>query len=159
MTVATLIGQSADLAATLFRSWASQPDPPGVDRFCTTLRANAPLLPLVYYCEWIDRWLMGDEVPGPGSVDGQHYQATCLSREETAELADRGRRQFAEEEWLAARLSEAANVWCPAGVSSVVIVVREVLEPSATDQETQAAAGVIPDWLICFGEADSGNIK
>ena len=62
MTIATFAGTAADAVAGLFRTWRDSPDPGAVDRFSLALRDNALSLPVVYFAEWIDRWLMGDIV-------------------------------------------------------------------------------------------------
>jgi hypothetical protein len=134
LTMATFAGASAVAVAALVRSWQTASDPAAVDRFCAVLREHAQSLPIVYFCEWLDRWLMGDRVPGPEAVEGRRYQATCLSPEQALAWADRGAGQFPEEEWLASRLREAARGGFGTEPRAVVIV-REVLDVSATDKE------------------------
>jgi hypothetical protein len=101
----------------------------------------------MYFAEWVDRWLMGDLVPGPGAVEGRRFQATCLSPPLALQWADQCGSQVAEQNWLANRLREAASGWCEGAGPYVLVVVREVFGPSATDEELQAAAGTIPAWL------------
>src|SRR5262245_48229298 len=123
--VATLAGNAAPVIASIFASWRADPtcvDRTVVDRFCATLRANGASLPVVYFSEWIDRWLMGDRVPGPEAVWGVRFQTSCFSREEAIEWAARCGSQFQEEAWLAARLREAASAWS-GRVEQVVVVV------------------------------------
>ena len=104
LTMATLAGQSAAVVAARFDQWRSAPDPAAVDRLCAAIRKHALSLPVVYFAEWVDRWLMGDSVPGPGAVEGRRFQATCLSPGQAAGWAGRCGGQFAEQGWLAARL-------------------------------------------------------
>jgi hypothetical protein len=130
----------------LFQEWRSgQPfDPETVDRFCQQLPAHGAELPVVYFCEWVDRWLMGDQVPGSGAVQGSRFQVTCLSRAGAQLQARQCGNQFEEQKWLASRLREAATSW--AGEEpAVVVVVREVLGGSTTDEEIRASLRVIPD--------------
>src|SRR5687767_11004126 len=94
LIVATFAGDSAVAVVTRFRSWAAHADAAAVDRFCAGLRNHGDSLPVVYFCEWIDRWLMGNQVPGPGGVNGERYQTTCLTPEEAISLSDRCGQQF-----------------------------------------------------------------
>src|SRR5262245_31595028 len=101
LTVATLGGDPAAAVEALWRSWQSSPspDPAPVDRFCQQLRANGAVLPVVYFCEWVDRWLMGDQVPGPGAVDGKRFQVACLSPGQALSWAGQCGEQFPEQQW------------------------------------------------------------
>ena len=106
LTVATFAGESAVAVTDLFRLLRTDYDLAAVDRFCATLRDNGRSLPVVYFCEWVDRWLMGDLVPGPDAAEGRKYQATCLSPEQAIAWAERCGHQFPEQEWLAARFGD-----------------------------------------------------
>jgi hypothetical protein len=64
-TVATLAGQAAHAVAARSQQWHAIPDAEAVDRLCVSLRENALSLAILYFAEWVDRWLMGDDVPGP----------------------------------------------------------------------------------------------
>jgi hypothetical protein len=148
--IATLAGDAAAVTASLFDSWrnvASDVDVVAVDRFCTALRGNATSLPIVYFSEWIDRWLMSDAAPGPGTVEGRRFQATCFTRSEAMDWAGKCGNQFQEQQWLAARLREATLAWSELADRVVVLVVREVLDGSTADGEMQASFGVVPGWL------------
>ena len=90
---------------------------------------------------------MGDLVPGPGAVEGRQFQATCLSSALATGWADRCGTQFAEQGWLASRLREAAVGWGRLAEPYAVVVIREVIDTSPTDDEVQAAASSIPAWL------------
>ena len=116
--------------------------------FCQSLRENGTSLPILYFSEWIDRWLMGDHVPGPGMVEGRRFQATCLTREEAIDWAGRCGDQHQEQTWLAARLREAASAWCELADGALIVVVREVLEGSTTDDEVHASLRSLPAWLL-----------
>ena len=71
LMVATLAGQSAVAVSGLFEKWRAVVDPEAVDRLCLSIRENALSLSVVYFAEWVDRWLMGDLAPGPGAVEGE----------------------------------------------------------------------------------------
>jgi len=76
LTVATLMGESALTVKAQFERWRSAYDPEVVDAFCLSLQKNALFLKVVYFARWIDRWLMGDQLPGPGAVDGRRFCVT-----------------------------------------------------------------------------------
>ncbi len=149
LTVTTIAGDAGATAEQLFRTWREGPAPDrvAVDRFCERVRANGSVLPIVFFCEWIDRWLMGDLIPGPGAVEGRRYQVTCLSPTEATAWAGRCGHQFPEQKWLARRLREAAAAWKLVADHRAVIVVREVLDVSTTDAEVTAALRGVPAWL------------
>lgn len=147
LTVATLAGEAASAAKVLFRSWQSRPNPPAIDRLCDGLRGGGLSLPVVFFCEWADRWSMGDVAPGLGAVEGQRYAAICLTPAQANARAGRCGRQFPEQEWLAAHLREAAVAWVGVCEPRVVVVVREVIGPSTTDAEATASLRIVPRWL------------
>lgn len=147
LTVASLAGDSAVVVARRFDSWTNRVDPVALDKFCGYLREHGTSLPVIYYCEWLDRWLMGDLVPGPVSVKGHRYQAACLSREQALAWADKCGQQFPEQEWLATRLREAAAGWGSIAQRIAVIVVREMLGPTTRDEELAASLANVPEWL------------
>src|SRR5207248_11179845 len=98
------------MVSALFRAWRTARAAGGeaatddaIDDFGERLRSNYAALPVVYFCEWIDRWLMGDQVPGPAAVAGRRFQASCMSPEDAAEGAGRCGSQFPEQLWQAAR--------------------------------------------------------
>jgi len=69
-----------------------------------------------------------------------------MSGPEAMAWADHCPDQFVEQQWLASRLREAAATW-PTPERAVVII-REVLAASATDDEILCAQRIIPDWLL-----------
>jgi hypothetical protein len=154
MMVATLAGQAAVAITAQFEKWRSAPDPAAVDHLCVAIRDNALSLSVVYFTEWLDRWLMGDQVPGPGVVQGSRFQATCLSPAQAIEYAGQVINQHAEQGWLVSRLREAAAGWGGVAEPYAVIVVREVVGPSADDDEIKAAAESIPAWLPLIERRD-----
>jgi hypothetical protein len=149
LTVATVIGESAERVFALFRSWALNPAPERIDNFAVALRDNALSLPVVYFCEWADYWLMGgDLVPGSGVVEGRRYQAACLSPAQALAWAERCGQQFQEQEWLAARLREAVLSWQGViGEQLAVVVLREVVGGAMSDEEVRESLTGVPEWL------------
>jgi hypothetical protein len=148
--IATLAGEAAEATVNLFRSWRNAVpavDTAAVDRLCVSLRNNAASLPIVYFSEWIDRWLMGDRVPGPGVIEGKRFQATSFSRAEAIDWASQCGNQFQEHDWLATRLREAASAWSGLVDQVVIVVVREVFDVSTKDDELRASLSAVPRWL------------
>jgi hypothetical protein len=90
---------------------------------------------------------MGNLVPGPNAVEGRRFQAACLSPEQAVAWASQCGDQFSEQEWLAARLREAAAGWGTVAEQYAVVVIREVLGGSTTDEEVQASLDSVPEWL------------
>src|SRR5215213_571670 len=144
-TIATLSGQAALSVASTFEWWRAAPEPIAVDRLCAAVRGNALSLAVVYFAEWVDRWLMGDTLPD-ARVQGRSFEAACFTREEVYAWAARCGGKFPEQEWLACRLREAAGAGAVSG-HAVVIVFREVVGPSATVEELRQATEEIPSWL------------
>ncbi len=96
---------------------------------------------------------MGDQVPGPGLVDGRRFCVTCFSPNQANEWAERCGSQFVEQTWFAARLREAATGWSELTKPYTVIVIREVMDASALDDEVRAVANILPEWLTPPGMA------
>lgn len=147
LVVATLAGEAASAVIALFRSWTPAADPAAIDLFCGRLRDNGDSLPVVYFSEWVDRWLMGDLVPGPAAAAGHRCEAVCLSPAQAIAWAEGCGDQFPEQGWLAARLREAARGWGSVAKRYAVVVVREVIGPSTADDEVRASLGAVPAWL------------
>lgn len=157
MMVETLAGQAAVAVTKQFETWRSTPNPEAVDRLCAAIRDNALSLSVVYFTEWVDRWLMGDQVPGPGAVQGGRFQATCLSPAQALDYAGQVVNQHAEQRWLVSRLREAAAGWGGVAEPYAIVIVREVVGPSAGDDEIQAAAQSIPAWLPLATKLDDAR--
>lgn len=147
LMIATLAEAAANQVRDVFSGWRTNPDPAALDRFCVALRDNCLSLSVLYFAEWVDRWLMGDLIPGPDACEGSRFQAACMSPNEARAWAGRCGQQFPEQESLAARLREAAAAWEGTLEPRVVLVVREVVGPSATDEEIIASLRQAPPWL------------
>jgi hypothetical protein len=150
LMLATIIGESATATARLFQSWQTADqgaDPADVDRFCAVLRENGAALPIVYFCEWVDAWLMGDLLPAATAAQGHRFQAACLTPEQAVEWAGRCGHQFPEQDWLASRLREAVGAWDVLAAQRLILLVREVLGGSITDDEVRHSLKIVPDWL------------
>jgi hypothetical protein len=147
LTVVTVAGNSAVAIIERFNQLRSVPDAELLDQLCETVRNECVSLPIIYFTEWLDRWSMGNLVPGPGAVEGGRFQATTLAPGEALAWADQCGRQHQEQEWFAARLREAATAWEGMAEQYVVIVVREVIGGSTTDGELRDSFSRVPAWL------------
>jgi hypothetical protein len=146
--VALVAGRTAVTIAALFQTWRRAVHVPGkVDKFCNDLRTHSSALPVLYYSEWIDRWLGSDAFPEPQIVSGRRFEACCLPAVRVREWSKQVDRQFPEQEWFANRIREASRAWQPSMSESVVLIVREVLGGSATDEEIAQSFLSIPEWL------------
>jgi hypothetical protein len=123
-----------------------------IDDFSHVLLANATGPPVVYFCQWMDSWLMGDKVPGPGTLSGQRFQASCLSSSDAAAWAAKCGEQFDEERWLAIRLQEAVKACQPSVDTAVLVILREVLGASISDEDMAASLSEVPAWLKDFAK-------
>lgn len=65
--------------------------------------------------------------------------------------ADRIYNQFDEQKILKARLREAANAWEKLVKERVIVVIREVWDVFARDEQYLAAFQIVPTWLY-FGQ-------
>jgi len=150
LIIAAIAGNSAKLITRQMQQWRQtlpMTELAAVDRFCDRLRDHVDSMPIVYYCEWIDRWLMADRVPGPYKVHGQRYQLATYSRAEAHLWADGCNDESQEEHWLASRLREAATAWSLMADEVVILVVRDVISRTVTDEYDVLSLGEIPDWL------------
>lgn len=144
-TVAAIAGKAGAAVAALCRAWSLAQFDGQLSTLVRLLRTNGAALPVVYFCEWIDRWLMGDALPEPVARD-QNLEVTWGSAGEASTWATQCGRQFPEELWLAARLGEAAQS-APPNSECVVLLVREVLGATPTDDEVMVACQTVPAWL------------
>jgi hypothetical protein len=146
--VASLGGVAAQAMLDMFNLWrGSAVEKAKVDRFCEALLANKNSLPILGYCEWIDRWLMGDLLPGPDAVEGHRFQVTCMLPAAAEAWASRCGNQWPEQVWLANRLREIAMSWGETVERRLVLVVREVLDVSTFDEQVADSVRQFPNWL------------
>jgi hypothetical protein len=147
LTIATIAGNAAIAIGNLFDALRVNPNPSAVDQLCASVRDNGLALPMVYFCEWTDRWLMGDLVPGPDKLEGLQFEATCLSPQQAVAWAGRCGNQFQEQEWFATRLHEAAIGWGSVAERYAIVVIRHVIGGWATDDEVSQSLSTVPQWL------------
>jgi hypothetical protein len=151
-TVATIGGYSAAAVRQIFTAWEmampkdSEEANPAVDRFCEALRDRRKDLPILYYCEWIDRWSFGDDAWESTWHVGHRFWTCCMSTETAISLAARPC-QHREQKWVSRRFLEAGRAQSPLAKDAVIVVMREVFSGSATDDEIVDALNAVPQWL------------
>lgn len=176
ITVAKVAGLSADLIADRFREWslarrAAKPTEWSPEQWPHTVRAHADRLigqlrshahspPVVDYIEWVDMWAMGDlfqrwlarpDGPPPfivytNKVEIYAYplpDGGCLA----GHLANSGAQQFPEYDLFVQRLREAVTAWEKLVDRAILVVLRDVVGASVSDDEIKASLTVVPDWL------------
>jgi len=133
------------MVAALFRKWHSTEDASeqdavrsAVDTFAKQLQDHGGIPPVVYYCEWFDYWSMCDLLHFGTMVGGKQFEASCGSRRDAIVQAEQYRNQFPEQQWLTTRFREAAEAWQLLAESATVVILRQVLRPSYTDEEVVA---------------------
>ncbi len=134
------------MVAGLFRKWhstegISEQDSvqSAVDAFAKQLKDRGGIPRVVYYCEWFDYWSMGDLLHFGTVVAGKQFEASCGSRRDAMTRAEQYRNQFPEQQWLTTRLREAAEAWHLWAEPATVVILRQVLGPSYTDQDVKAS--------------------
>jgi hypothetical protein len=88
----------------------------------------------------------------PSIPSASNCGLTARTPEESATWASQCGDQFPEQRWLASRFQEASEAWRPLVVSTVIVVLREVLGGSATDEEVTASLKGVPQWLAAGNE-------
>lgn len=147
VTVLTLGGTTAEFVIERIQSWRTTADLNAIDSLCGLLRLNGDKPSVLFFDEWVDGWLMGDALPGPGAVLGREYQITYLEVEQVEAVAEQVGTQWVEQKRYASRLREAAGVWSPEGVDRVVVVIRLVVWGSYTNEEIVQSMAIVPEWL------------
>ncbi len=155
-TVAKVGGDAGRAVGERLRAWAALGDAErdaAVTAFALGLRANAHVPPVVSFCEWADLWLMGDTlrslVEGSGGVYlvADRFSLGVCDDLDAVRRLPRDGWQYDEQAAFAARLREAADEWKLVVPDGVIVVVREVLGPSADDDEVRVSLAGVPGWL------------
>jgi hypothetical protein len=168
IVLSKVAGAAAVHIRTQFQRWQSaligcgKEAPPGsheipvsvrnrIDQFANALREHAAQPPVVYYSEWADLWSGGDLLPGlyspePVTISGTRVEACCHEADQVQAAIAR-LPQTQEEAWLQARLREALDAWQELLDDQVLIVIREPLGGSVTDDGLTASLTGVPEWL------------
>jgi hypothetical protein len=176
ITVAKVGGTAADAVARRLRQWSAarlttNPDewsneqwPEQVrhaaDQFADQLRANGLAPPVVYFVEWADMWSMGDlftdwlqppDAPLPLIIHGDQFQLYAYGLPDGGRLAEHlagaGPQQVPESEWLVGRLREAVGAWEGLVERSVLVVLRQTVGGSVSNEELLDSLDAVPSWL------------
>jgi hypothetical protein len=133
-----------------------------MDAFAVGLRSEGNVPPVVYFSEHVDTWLMGDFwnlLPAGGDpcfVCGNKFQLACYSLADEDALQKvleeslrpkTSRKQPQEYHWFRARLLEAVRAWRPLVEGGLLVILREVLGGTATDEEVQQSLLRTPPWI------------
>lgn len=114
-------------------------------------------MPVAYFNQHIDHWSAGDQIQSHlGGAKARVWhdagELWCYR------LPDRGRlikqngsaaksAQFAESEWLANRLIEAARAYDKVWPMAVLLINRQAVAASLTDEELKSNAAKLPKWI------------
>ena len=132
-----------------------------MDRLVSVLFQHALDLPTMYFCQYADAWSLGSFVqchvggwPGLIEVGSAKHSLALVpvaAEEKTLKArltkALRKRKMTQEDRWFLVNLREAVDAWSPLCVDSAIIVVRELLGGSWLNEEVEASAKVLPEWL------------
>ena len=156
ITVLKIVGTAGAVLCETVRSLRAAPESADrTDSLARQLLAHRTELPVVSYVEWVDRWLMGDDVPGLFEriggvvVAGRAFEIGACDPPELVNGLPTEGWQFDEQTILVRRLREVAAEWRPLARPAVLVVIREVLGASALDEEVRAAAASadVPEWI------------
>jgi hypothetical protein len=176
ITIAKLAGVSGDIAFQRLCAWsaARRADDPNLwspeqwpepmrqeaDDFAERVRAHGLALPVCYFVEWADLWSMGDlfsrwltplNCSRPIGVYANRFEIFAYDLPDGGRLADSlaaaGPQQFAESDWFVTRLREAVNAWDKLVTRATLVVLRNVVDASALDEEVTASLQARPVWL------------
>ncbi|MGV3531360.1 MAG: hypothetical protein ACO1QR_03250 [Chthoniobacteraceae bacterium] len=155
ITIAKIGGDGALAIDEMVRAWSQSRTNDGgsevtdgrVDDFVLRLKAAHAEFPVSYYCEWIDRWSMGDAFDGPLRASGKRFEITCFSPKEAILRGRAIHPQWPEQKWLATRLGEAGAAWGTITGVSTILLIRESIGPSADDEEYRLSETKIPSWV------------
>jgi hypothetical protein len=136
-----------------------------MDAFAAALRADAHRPPVVFFSEHMDLWSMGDlfaACAGPAAgglveVCSDRLQVACYRLPDGGVLAGSLERSFRrkrirernpqEERWFRLLLLEAVRAWEGLVGEAALVVLREVLGPTMTDEELKNSFAAVPDWV------------
>jgi hypothetical protein len=172
ITIAKIGGVGGNIALERIRTWADarntgnpslwEPNqwPEEVrnnaDEFCDRLREHGYALPVIHFVEFCDTWTSGYEFErwlnpkGPIRIHANRHEifAWPLPDEDLiAHFASAGPQQYQETDYFIARLREAVGAWQNLVQSSVLMVLRFVIDVSASDEQVTASLDRCPEWL------------
>jgi hypothetical protein len=176
ITVAKLGGVGADIVLERFRNWSEvrkvvhphlwSPEQwpedarRKADDFAERLRTHGFAPPVVYFVEWSDLWSMGDlfehwltpaDGPMPHGIHANRYELFAYGLPDGGRLArylaSAGPQQWSETDWFIGRLRDAVEAWQALVDRAAIVVLRQVVDGSALDEEVKASLRSPPAWL------------
>ena len=172
-TIVKLVGPAATDAADRFDRWwkargSDDPNSFGADQWSVSIRREASEyvstlvehrwgMPVAYFSQHVDLWTMGGGIVGrrPGEPEPEVWHDTgqlwCHRLPDGGKLIQCWRpverAQFQEGEWLARRLLEAAEAYDKLWPVAVLLVNRNSIGVSPSDDELKLAAAKLPTWI------------
>jgi hypothetical protein len=172
-TIIKLVGPAATDAASRFDHWrtARRSDDPScftqgdwrpsvrraAARYLTRLADHRWEMPVVYFSQHVDLWLAGGQIQvhlanTRARVWHDGGELWCYRLPDRGKLVKRNTAparsaQFPESEWLAHRLIEAVRAYDKLWPQATLLVNRQAVTASPTDEELKAAAAGLPKWL------------
>jgi hypothetical protein len=178
-TIAKIAGRSASALRERFMEWSAarkvrDPDSwspeqwpddcrRAVDSFAAALRSEGHKLPVIFFNEHVDMWLMGDFfrdcLPagvGTCQVCGDQFELACYSLPDEGRLAGvlkdslkrkNARKHPQEEQWFRVRLLEAVRAWELLHEEALLVTLRQVLDATVTDAEVLQSLLRTPPWV------------
>jgi hypothetical protein len=176
ITLAKIGGKAAEVVVRRLRAWSAarrtdlgdeqsnEQWPPDVrrqaDEFTERLRSHALAAPVIHFIEWVDPWSMGDlfahwltpsEGPPPSVVHGDRFELYGYALPDDGRLArylaSAGLQQFKESDWYVRRLQEAVESYSGVTDRAVILVARNVVASTVTDDDMKDSFARVPDWL------------
>lgn len=180
-TILKLVGPAATDAAARFDRWrrarrSTDPSsvgprdwPAPVRRAASTYFArlldHRTEMPIAYFSQHVDHWLAAGDLPHHLDDFKPHIwhdtgELWCYPLPERGRLVRRNAAaarsvKFPENKWLASRIIEAAQAYQKLWPKAVLLVNRQPITPSPSDDVLKAAAARMPRWLGRSATADS----
>ena len=172
-TILKLVGPAAEDASGRFDRWwkARRSDDLSCftpDDWAASVRRSAATyfvrliehrweMPVAYFSQHIDLWSAGGQIQchlGGAKAHVWHDagELWCYRLPDRGKLAKRNgsaakSSQFAESEWLAKRLIEAARAYDKLWPEAVLLINRQAVTASPTDEELKSNAAKLPKWI------------
>ncbi len=182
ITIAKIAGAAGLAVTSQFREWSGlrvSDDPDEwesaqwpisareeIDSFVSNLRTHGHELPVVFFQEHVDFWLMGGDYQrwlapeyGPRAIEvhSDRFQVWCYPLHYGEVLAERLKaatrfkrileRIAPEERWFILSLLESVQAWESLVEVAALVVVREVHGGLVMDSELESSLQVVPDWV------------
>jgi hypothetical protein len=132
------------------------------DELAERLRSHAFVPPIIHFVEWVDTWSGGDVFhrwlmpPGreePLVIYADQFELFAYPVSDGGHLFGRlsgaqRQQQWTESRLLVRRLQEAIEAWQELADRAVVVVLRQVVQGTLSDEAVAACLKSVPDWLL-----------